>query len=107
MNAKTMWRLLPLSEIIFKSCLESCTFPLELKKTNVIPVHKKGDKLSSKYYHPILLLHICGKISERLIYNKMFEYFIESNLFARTNQGFNLEIHVLSSCFLFHMRFIS
>ena len=29
------------SEIIFRSCLESGVFPMEWKKTNVVPVHKK------------------------------------------------------------------
>ena len=28
-------------EIIFKSCLENEIFPFELKKANVVPVHKK------------------------------------------------------------------
>ena len=31
-------------ELIFKSCLESGKFPLEWKKANVVPTHKKGDK---------------------------------------------------------------
>ena len=33
----------PLS-IIFKSCLQTGTFPNNWKKSNVVPVHKKGDK---------------------------------------------------------------
>ena len=39
---------LPPLELIFTSCLESGTFPSELKKTNLVPVHKKGDKQSLK-----------------------------------------------------------
>ena len=30
-------------QLIFKSCLESAKFPLEWKKVNVVPNHKKGD----------------------------------------------------------------
>ena len=79
--------LLPL-ELIFKSCLESRTFSSEWKKENVVPVQKKGNKLSLKNYHPISLLLICGKIFERLIYNKMFEYFIENYLISQNQSGF-------------------
>ena len=28
-------------ELIFKSCIESGKFPIEWKKANVVPVHKK------------------------------------------------------------------
>ena len=31
-------------QLIFQSCLESGKFPNEWKKTDVVSVHKKGDK---------------------------------------------------------------
>ena len=31
-------------ELIFRSCFENGKFPTELKKANVVPAHKKGDK---------------------------------------------------------------
>ena len=31
-------------KFIFVSCLESRKFPSELKKANVVPIRKKGDK---------------------------------------------------------------
>ena len=46
-------------EFIFKSCLESGTFPSEWKKANVVPVHKKDDDQCFKNYRPVLLLRIC------------------------------------------------
>ena len=36
-----IWRPL---KLIFQSCLESWKFPIESKKANVVPVHKKGNK---------------------------------------------------------------
>ena len=80
--------VLPPLELIFKSCLGSRTFSSEWKKENVVPVQKKGNKLSLKNYHPTSLLLICGKIFERLIYNKMFEYFIENYLISQNQSGF-------------------
>ena len=51
-------------------------------------MHTKGDKKSLKNYRPITLLPICGKILEQLIYNKMFEYFIENGLIFHNKSGF-------------------
>ena len=62
-------------EFIFHSCIETGKFPSEWKKANVCPVHKKSDKQIIKNYRPISLLPICGKIFERLLYNKIFHFF--------------------------------
>ena len=47
-------------ELLFKSCLENGKFPLEWKKANVVPVHKKGDKKILENYHHIFASH-CQK----------------------------------------------
>ena len=75
-------------EIIFKSCLESEIFPLEWKKANVVPVHKKNDKQSLANYRPISLLPICGKIFERFLYNEMLHFFITNHLTSMNQSGF-------------------
>ena len=66
--------------IIYKKCLEKGCFPSEWKKANVVPVHKKNDNQLLKNYRPISLLPICGKVLERLLYNSIFEFFIQKNL---------------------------
>ena len=73
---------------IFQSCLETVKFPIEWKKVNVVPVHKKDGKKISKNYGPISLLPIAGKIFERLFYGKMFEFFIKNNLISKNQSGF-------------------
>ena len=55
---------------------------------NVVPVHKKSDKQILKNYRPVSLLPICGKVFERLIYNSLFEYFIQSDLISPNQSGF-------------------
>ena len=75
-------------KLIFQACLESGTFPNEWKKANVVPVHKKGDKQILKNYRPISLLPIAFKIFERLLYDKMFEFFIANNLISKSQSGF-------------------
>ena len=75
-------------KLIFQSFLESGKFPTGWKKANVVPVHNKNDKQISKNYRPISLLPIAGKIFERLLYDRMFESFIENNLMSRNQSGF-------------------
>ena len=55
---------------------------------NVFPVHKKGDKQILKNCRPIPLLSIPGKIFERLLYDRIFEFFIENNLISNNQSGF-------------------
>ena len=73
---------------IFQSCIKHGEFPTEWKKANVGPVHKNSDKQILKNYRPVSLLAICGKIFERLIYNRLYEYFIENELISSSQSGF-------------------
>ena len=57
-------------------------------KANVVLVHKKGDKQILKNYWPVSLLSIYEKIFERIIYNNLFEYFIENDLTSQNQSGF-------------------
>ena len=47
----------------------------------------KNEKQLIENYLPILL-PVCGKILERLIYNKMFEFFTENELISHNQPGF-------------------
>ena len=83
-------------QLIFNQCLDTnvltinqCNvFPLEWKKVNIVPVHKKGDKQSLKNYRPVSLLPICDKILERLIFNEMFRFLFEDNLILSNQSDF-------------------
>ena len=75
-------------ELIFKDCLTNEIFPSDWKKGSIVPVHKKNDKQCLNNYRPISLLPLCSKIFERLIFNEMFEFFIENNLISQHQSGF-------------------
>ena len=75
-------------EYIFQASLNDERFPSEWKKANVVPIHKKDDKQALKSYRPVSLLPICAKIFERIIYNKTFEYLIQSSLITENQSGF-------------------
>ena len=75
-------------KLIFKSSIESRKIPIEWKKANVAPVHKQNYQQLIENYRPILLLPVCGKILERIIYNKMFKFFSENELISHNQSGF-------------------
>ena len=75
-------------EVIFKQCTETGFFPSEWKKANIVPIHKKRRQTNTRNYRPVSLLPICGKILERLMFNEMFNYFIENKLISSNQPGF-------------------
>ena len=72
---------LPL-KISFHKSLKKGKFPEIWKKANAVPVLEKEDKNFIINYPLISLLPIFGKISERLICNSLFNYFLRSKLFT-------------------------
>ena len=79
-------------------------FPSEWKKTNIVPIHKKWDKETLENHHPVSSLPICGKILERLMFNEMFNIFIENKLSLNQSRFVNQVILALISCYLSLMR---
>ena len=68
--------------------MQSGSFPNNWKKSNVVPIHKKGDKQLLQNYQPVSLLPICGKIFERIIFNPIFEYLEKNSLLCPNQSGF-------------------
>ena len=69
--------------IIFKNCvIDSGIFPDIWKKSNIIPVHKKGDKQITDNYRLVSLLSICGKTFEKLLFNSIFELLDDNNILS-------------------------
>ena len=77
----------PLS-IIYKNCFDNGIFPDLWKKSNIVPVHKKGDKQLLQNYRPISLLPILGKILEKSMFISIFEYLQKNNLLCEIQSGF-------------------
>ena len=79
--------VLPL-QIIFRNILSTSIYPHMWKLANVTPIFKKGDKQLIKNYRPISLLPICGKILEKIIFNKLYNYLHSNNLITKNQSGF-------------------
>ena len=58
------------------------------KKSNIYPIHKKGDKQAINNYRPVSLLFMFGKTFKRLIFKSLFEYLEEHNLLSAFPPGF-------------------
>ena len=74
--------LLQSQNLLFRNCFENECFPKEWKKANIEPVHKKTD------YRPVLLLPVCSKIFENIIFNSFFKYLDDNNLLNGYQLGF-------------------
>ena len=76
----------PLS-IIYKNCFDNGIFPDLWKKSNIVPVHKKGDKQLLQNYKPVSLLLILGKVLEKNLFSSIFEHVQENNLLCENQSG--------------------
>ena len=77
----------PLSMILNKS-LQLGRFPEQWKLANVVPIYKKNDRSVASNYRPVSLLSNLSKVFERLVFNKLYEYFDTQNLLTERNSGF-------------------
>ena len=77
----------PLTHIINQSL---CTgiFPHRLKIANVIPLFKKNVPHIFDNYRPISLLSSISKTFEKVVFNQVYEYFTNNELFYNSQYGF-------------------
>ena len=66
----------------------------------MLPRFIKKRQTIKENYRPISLLHICCKILERLIYNKIFEFFTDNELISSNQSGFKPGAPALINCFV-------
>ena len=65
---------LPSNQIFLTQSTKSSHHPDIWKKSNIIPVHKKNDTQLVKNYRPISLLPIFGKLFEKIIANRIYNF---------------------------------
>ena len=74
--------------ILFKNSTSSCCYPDIWKKSHIIPAHKKNDKRLVNNYRPISLLPIFGKIFEKIIFNRIYNFLLKEELLNPNQSGF-------------------
>ena len=75
-------------EMRFNKALIYVFFSSDWKKANIVPIHKKGDKQTWKFYCPVSLPPICDKIFEGLIFNEMLRFFLDNKLITMSQSIF-------------------
>ena len=73
---------------IFNKCVELGVYPDLLKFGEIIPIHKKGDKRKVENYRPITILHPFSKIFEKIIHNRLVDYFNKFSILSDRQFGF-------------------
>ena len=74
--------------LIINQSLMSGVFPDKLRLAKVIPLYKKGDSTITDNYRPISLLPTLSKFLEKNVYNQLFAYFTDNELFYPSQYGF-------------------
>ena len=77
----------PLS-LILRGCIDTGIYPDTWKKSNIVPVHKKGDKQIENNYRPVSLLPICSKILEKIIFDSIMRFLNKNKLLSDAQSGF-------------------
>lgn len=73
---------------IFNTSLKYNIIPYQWKQAFIIPVYKKGDKNNSSNYRPISLTSTLSRIMESILYTKILEHLLSSNLISHHQFGF-------------------
>ena len=74
--------------LIINQSLMSGVFPDKLKLAKVIPLYKEGDSTITDNYRPNSLLPTLSKVLEKIVYNQLFAYLSDKELFYPSQYGF-------------------
>ena len=74
--------------IILKNRLQTETFPNKWEKSDVAPIHKKGEKQLPQNYRPVSFLPICSKMFDKIFFNPMLDFLEKNSLLCPHQSGF-------------------
>ena len=72
--------ILPAVTHIVNLSITTQKFPVEWKKSKVIPLHKKDDVLDPKNYRPVAIVPVLSKILEKLVFSQILGFMDQNNL---------------------------
>ena len=77
-----------LSRSLYQSYINIALKQGAWKKSNIAPVHRKGDKQIVNIYRPVSLLPIFGKVFEKILLNSIFEQLQKNGILCDNESGF-------------------
>ena len=81
--------------VIFNRSINTGIFPDEWKCTKVIPLHKKGDRRDLDNYRPISIIPVVAKVFERIIYNQVYAFVIDTKVLSNCQSDFRSTVTAL------------
>lgn len=73
---------------LFNLSLKTQTFPEAWKRSTVIPLPKKGNRFIMENTGPISLIHICGKVMEKVVHSLIQTHINDNNIISQKQFGF-------------------
>ena len=67
---------------LFNIAIETCTFPDSWKIARVTPIFKEGEKCERSNYRPISVLPVVAILSEKLVFNQLYQYLGENGFLS-------------------------
>ena len=81
-------------------------FPSYFKYAKVLPLHKKLCPLERQNYRPVSILSPLSKVLERVVYEQIYEYFSQNNIFHPNLMGFRKNRSTLSAVLQMYDRWV-
>ena len=98
----------PVLCVLYNRCMKDGIFPDELKIGKISPIYKKDNKELLENYRPVSTLAIFGKIFEKIIYNRLYNFITSQGLMYENQYGFrknhstshalNFSVNYIESC---------
>ena len=85
---RTSFLISPMLCHLYNNCMQSGIFPKCLKVGKITPIFKKGDRELLKNYRPVSTLPIFGKIFEKIICTRIYNFFSSNNLLSDCQFGY-------------------
>ena len=74
--------------MLYNQCIDTGTFPDELKKGKICPIYKKDNEEILENFRPVSTLAIFGKIFEKIIYSRLYSFINSQNILYENQYGF-------------------
>ena len=81
---------------ILNSSFATWVFPNKWKVAQITSLPKEGDLTCCNNYRPISLLHLPGRIGEKIVHNRLSGYLENNNILNKKEGGFRNNNYKLS-----------
>ena len=78
----------PILTAIFEKSHKEGVVPLQMKKANIVPLFKSGDRCLPENYRPVSLTPIIAKTLESCVYDLLLEHVDANNIISEKQHGF-------------------